>query len=170
MEGWGGSKKPTFTSKTRRRASAGDGSPPCRVLTRWRGGVGRKGHLRVNWGVGWVEKPTFASKNETEGFCWGQKPSISRFDAMEGWGGSKSQLLRRNTTGRASTGHRSPPSRVSTRWRGGGGQNCPIVASKREMEQWEDVAEAEQEKSALYGAFFLFGTCGDVSLGLGMCH
>jgi len=75
--------------------------------------VGQKGHLRVekrdgglllgtealplvfqhDWGVGWVEKPTFASKNETEGFCWGQKPSISRFDTMEGWGGSKSQLL-----------------------------------------------------------------------------
>jgi len=50
------------------------------------------------------------------------------------------------------------------------GQNRPIVASKREMEQWETVAEAEQEKCALYGAFFLFGACGNESLGLGTCR
>ena len=47
-----------------------------------------------------------------------------------------------------------------------GGQNRPIFASKREME----LVEAEQEKRALYGAFFLFGACGDVALGLGTCR
>jgi len=68
--------------------------------------------------------PTFASKDETEGFCWTQKPSISRFDTMEGWGGSKRPPSRRKTRWRASAGDRSPPFRVSTRWRGGVGRKA----------------------------------------------
>jgi len=87
-------------------------SPPSRRKTQQRGGGGLNAHLRVerrdggllldtealhfafrrDGGVGWVYKTTVASKDEMEGFCVQQKPSISRFDAMEGWGGSKRPL------------------------------------------------------------------------------
>jgi len=50
-------------------------------------------------GWGGSKKATFASKNKTEGFCWGQKPSISRFDAMGGGVGLKSPPSRRKRDG-----------------------------------------------------------------------
>ena len=83
-------------------------------------------------GWGGSKKPTFASKDETEGFCWGQKPSMSRFDAMEGWGGSKRPPSRRKTRRGASAGDRSPPFRVSTRWRGGVGREDHLRVERRD--------------------------------------